>query len=317
MTPSVSVVVATHNRQARLADLLACLRRQTLKDFEVIVVDDASADGTPQRLESEQELGGLDLRWFRHEFSGGPARARNAGWRAARAPLVAFTDDDCEPSPGWLEAGLRAWGEDPARVVQGHVSPIERERDRLGAFSYSIIVEGPSVAFETANIFYPRALLERLGGFDEAFGSPAGEDADLGWRARAAGAETTFCAEARVEHAVVELTPRQMLRRLWRWSEAMNAYKKHPGLRRSLHLGLFWNWSHYLVLRALLALPLLRHRWGWPLAAWLAGRLLAYEVQTSRKVAGTPWLAPWWIVRDVVETAGCARGAVRYRVLVL
>jgi glycosyltransferase involved in cell wall biosynthesis len=319
VTPAVSVVVATRNREARLADLLASLRAQTMQDFEVVIVDDASTDGTPQVLEAEVRRGDLDLRTIRREAARGPAQARNAGWRAATAPLIAFTDDDCVADPRWLEEGLAAWGGDPQRFVQGHVSPIYSERDQLGALAYSIYVEGPSPMFETANIFYPRDLLERVGGFDETFARPSGEDCDLGWRAKAAGAEPAFAAGARVQHAVIVLTPRQMLQRMWRWSDAIRPYARHPELRRSgsLHLGIFWNWSHYLLLRALIALPLLRRRWGWPVALWLGGRFVAYEIEQSRKEAGTAWLAPWWMVRDTVETAACVRGAVRYRVPVL
>lgn len=314
MTPVVSVVVATHNRAERLAALLASLREQTFRDFEVVVCDDASTDATPQVL---ADADGLALTVVRHEAAGGPARARNAGWRAARGDLVAFTDDDCVATPGWLEAGVRAWRAQPGAFVQGAVGPIEEERERLGAFSYTILVEGPTALYECANVFYPRALLERVGGFDESHPRPAGEDADLGWRAREAGATPVFAGDARVAHAVVELGARGYLRRLWQWSYAMQPYARHPGLRAHLVHGLFWNLSHYLLARALLGAVLARRRWAWPLSWWLAKWYLAYERAESRKHAGTPWLAPWWVVRDVVEVAACVRGSVRYRTVVL
>lgn len=314
MTPTVSVVVATHNRAARLEALLASLRAQTFRDFEVVVCDDASTDSTPAVLAGAV---GLELHWTRHDHAGGPARARNAAWRAARGRLVAFTDDDCVASPGWLQAGVDAWGEDPERFVQGSVGPIAGERHRLGALSYTIIIDGPSPMYECANIFYPRALLERLGGFDERYPRPSGEDCDLGWRAREAGASPVYEARARAEHAVVEIGVRGYLRRLWGWSDAMRAYRDHPQLREHLHHGVFWNLSHYLLARALLGFGLSRYRWAWPLSLWLARWFLAYEVAESRKHAGTPWLAPWWVVRDVVEIAACVRGSLRYRVVVL
>jgi glycosyltransferase involved in cell wall biosynthesis len=314
VTPTVSVVVATHNRARRLEALLESLRTQTFEDFEVVVCDDASTDDTPAVLAEER---GLRLRAVRHAVAGGPARARNAGWRAAEGSLIAFTDDDCVVTPGWLEAGVRAWGADPLRFVQGPVGPIAAERDRLGAFSYTILIDGPTPMYECANIFYPRELLERLGGFDEGYPRPAGEDCDLGWRAREAGAAPVFEPQARAEHAVVEIGAAGYLRRLWGWSDAMRPYATHPQLRTHLHLGVFWNLSHYLLGRALLGGLLARHRWAWPLAGWLGKWYLAYEMAESRKHAGTPWLAPWWVVRDVVEVAACIRGSLRYRVLVL
>lgn len=316
MKPEVSVVVATRNRAARLAALLGSLRHQTLapERFEVIVVDDGSTDATQDVL---AEPGGLRLRSIRLESGGGPARARNQGIAAAEGDLVALTDDDCIAHPGWLEAGLRAWAGDPHRFLQGAVTPIRAERERLGAFSYTIRIEAATPVYECANIFYPRALLQRAGGFDETFPRPAGEDTDLGWRVRAIGGRPAFAADAHVEHAVVEVGPRGMLRRLWQWSYAMQAYARHPGLRDTLHYRLFWNFSHYLLARTVVGALLLRWRWAWPLWAWLARRYVAYELAQSRKHAGTGWLAPWWVVMDIVETAACIRGAMRYRVLVL
>src|SRR3982074_1756325 len=102
-TPEVSVVVASHDRPARLAALLEALRAQELgRDaFEVVVVDDGSAPGTAAVLDAERNRGELDLVVLRHERARGPAAARNAGWRRARASLIAFTDDDCRPPPHW------------------------------------------------------------------------------------------------------------------------------------------------------------------------------------------------------------------------
>ena len=315
MTPEVTVVVATHNRSRRLAALLDSLRAQTLPAdrFEVIVVDDASADDTPQLLARQT---GLDLQVVRRETSGGPAVARNEGVRRARGAAVAFTDDDCVAHPRWLEAGLAAWDGDGRRFLQGPVGPIADERGDLGAFSYTILIEGPTPVYECANILYPRALLERVGGFDESFGR-TGEDADLGWRVREAGGVPGFAEAMRVEHAVVAIGARGYVRRLWAWSEAMKAYARHPELRETLHRRVFWNLSHYLLLRALLGLGLLRRRWAWPLSLWLARWYVAYEVAEARAHAGTALLAPWWVARDVVEVAACVRGSLRYRVLVL
>src|SRR5204863_3588744 len=161
---------------------------------------------------------------LRRETPAGPAQARNAGWRMARAPLIAFTDDDCEAQPQWLEAALRAWAGDPDRFLQGQVQPLAAERERIGPLAYWIVVEGPTHDFETANVFYPRALLERLGGFDERYPRPAGEDCDLGWRAQERGANRVYVPEAAVEHAVIELTPLGMMRKLWTWSYVMRCY---------------------------------------------------------------------------------------------
>jgi glycosyltransferase involved in cell wall biosynthesis len=133
--PLVSVVVSTYQRPARLAMLLAGLRGQTLQRtaFEVIVVDNGSGPDTAAVLDAERARGELPLRTIRHERTLGPAGGRNSGWRAALGALVAFTDDDCVPDPGWLAAGIAAAGAQPGAIVQvadcDHHGPFAAVRD--------------------------------------------------------------------------------------------------------------------------------------------------------------------------------------------
>ena len=106
----MSVVVSTYNRPERLERLLASLRSQTLdaSSYEVIVVDNGSSPGTATTLDRERTRPGLTLKTVRHNLTRGPAGGRNSGWTLARAPLVAFIDDDCLADPDWLTAGLQA-----------------------------------------------------------------------------------------------------------------------------------------------------------------------------------------------------------------
>ena len=97
----------------------------------------------------------------------------------------------------------------------------------------------------------------------------------------------------------------------------MLAFARHPELRRErLIFGIFWNWSHYLIARAVLVLPFARRRAGWLVAWWLSRRLFAYALDRGRR-SGSSALAGYWIAHDVVETASVVRGAVRYRTLVM
>jgi glycosyltransferase involved in cell wall biosynthesis len=115
----VSVVVATHNRAGNLERMLAGLAAQERPADEVIVVDDGSTDDTQVVLERHRGRGTLPLRVIRRPAAAGPATAREEGWHAASGELVAFTDDDCVPLPGWLAAGERAWARDSDSFVQG------------------------------------------------------------------------------------------------------------------------------------------------------------------------------------------------------
>jgi glycosyltransferase involved in cell wall biosynthesis len=316
MAPQVSVVFATHNREGRVADLLASLRRQELDDFEVIAVDDASTDGTSALLASAGE--GLNLRVIRHEESRGPSAARNAGWRAARAPLVAFTDDDCVAMPSWLSAGVAAANAMPGAVVQGRTEPNPDELDSIGPFSRTLEVTERGPYYQTCNIFYPREVLERLGGFDEKrFTVPGGEDADLAWRAIESGVPVEFEPEALVHHAVADLGPMGKLRVGARWQESMVIYKEHPGLREAVFTKrIFWKGTHYLLLRALLGLAALR--FARPFAVWLAYPYFKHMLSDRRhQERASMLIAPYWILHDLVEIAGCVRASVRERMIVL
>ena len=311
MTLTVSVVMATHDRPARLARQLEALRAQTLADdrYEIVVVDDASGPETAELLRAEVAKPGPRMRVLRHDVGGGPARARNAGWRVAEAPLVAFTDDDCRATPGWLEAGLAAWAGEPRRFVQGPVAPDPLDGPR-GPMSHTLRIERLGPWWETANIFYPRAALAAVGGFDEEhYSGPGGEDTDLGCMLVEAGYEPAWAPEALMYHAVTELDVRGKLRLAWRWDETMRVFKRHPQLRRHLAAGLFWSPSHWFLVRAAIALALPTRLW-W-LRWWLAAPYVI-RLETRR-----PDIALVLVANDVVEMAACARGALRYRVPVI
>jgi GT2 family glycosyltransferase len=310
--PEISVVVATHNRASRLAELLRGLRAQTVDAgrFEVLIVDDASSDDTPAVLAEEGRRGVLALRTERQSEAGGPARARNRGWRLAAAPLVAFTDDDCVPSPQWLEALLAAGGGRPDAVVQGATLPNPGELDGYDAFAKTVRITGPTPHFETCNIAYPRALLERVGGFDESYGAPAGEDSDLGWRVAASGGVQLFAPDAVVHHAVHARRPAAALRDALMATHGVQAYRQNPALRAQLTQGVFYDRSHPLLFQALFALWLARRQ---PAAAVLALPYLANLRARSRERSRPAEAVAFNVVYDVVQVGATARGAIRHR----
>lgn len=314
VVPQVSVVLATHERPERLARQLEALRAQTLENdrYEVIVVDDASGPATQSVLESAQAGDGLALKVIHRTVSGGPAAARNEGWRAARGEFIAFTDDDCEATPGWLAAGLAALRDSPGAFVQGPTAPIPGEWDEYGPFSHTMRVNECGPGFETANIFYPRDLLERLGGFDEeTYSGPGGEDTDLAWKAIESGVEPVWAPEALMHHAVTYLGPVGKLKMAARWHESMKPFKRYPALRRHRYGGMFWSETHMWLFRAVLALALPK-RWRL-LRWWLAAPYVAHL--TDRRSG--PLLAPYLILHDLVETTAVVRGAIRYRTFIL
>lgn len=315
----ITVVAATHDREHRLVALLESLRRQTVapESFEVVVVDDGSRDGTAAALEREVAAGGLTLRVLRLHPAGGPSAARDAGWRLGDGDLVVFTDDDCVATPTWLAEIAAAWDGNADRIVQGRVDPNPAELADEGPWSRTLRVRQAGPHYQTANIAYPRALLERVDGFDTGSFSMAGEDTDLAWRCLEVGAHPVYAADAVVHHAVHQLGPVGKLRVAARWHEAMKLYAIHPGYRSTLTYRIFWKKTHYLLLRAMVGLVLPRRGWLGPLRFWCLAPIAPAYLHRAREEGGRQLAAPYFVLHDLVEMGAAVRGAVRHRVLVL
>jgi GT2 family glycosyltransferase len=306
-------VISTYNRPEHVGLVLRALCGQTLgrDQFEVVVVDNGSTESSTQAvLAAEAGRGELRLQTVQHPVTLGPAGGRNSGWRLAQAPLVAFTDDDCVPDPAWLEQMLLVAASHPETIVQGRTEPV---REPLGLFDRSVTVRKLGPQYETCNIVYPRAVLERLGGFDETFGLvPAGEDTDLAWRALEDGVPAVFAPDAVVYHATHRLGPLGGLREAARWADAPRLFRRHPAARGMLSRGVFWNGWHYLLLRSAIAVWLPR-----PLRRFLLTRHAIQLAARARHLSAGPWAVPYLLVYDLIEVASVVRGGIRYRTFVL
>lgn len=311
--PAIAVVIPTHGRESRLAFALESLAGQLDADsFEVIVVRDD--DARPPLAEPPP---GLAVRFLTRPGVAGPTAKRNLGWRETSAPVVAFTDDDCRASPGWIAALLDA-GADGA-FVQGRTEPDPDELHLLHPLARTVTVTEPSGWYETCNIAYPRELLERLGGFDEAFGF-GGEDTDLAWRAIEAGAEPRFAHAALVWHAVISRSPAAALADATRWNDLPAVIRRHPQLHDSLYLRHFWSDEHFGIALAAVGWGLFGRRAPALAAAatvpYLGSRLNWRRPHPRRLARGLATL-PLLAAVDAVEVVARVPAAVRNRVAVL
>lgn len=320
--PRVSVVCSTYRRPALLPQLADALAQQTLpaEQFEVVIVDNGSPDDTGEVLRRLADEVPYRLRTLRHEQNRGAAGGRNTGWRHASAPVVAFTDDDCVPTPGWLEEGLRTLdGSGPGTFAVGRTTPDPAAQLLLlRPFSRSMSVEEPRF-FETCNIFYRREDLEAAGGFDEGFGI-GGEDTDLALRLLDAGRTAVWAPAALVHHAVRPSSFRANLREAGRWVDLPLVLRRHPKRRPELlHRRWFWKRTHPPALVALAGLSFAAARRSpAPLALvlWWVWHRLAVEPACPgprRRVLALPGT----FVIDAVEVATMVRGSCRHRTLLL
>ena len=319
--PDAAVVVSSHDRPLRLRWLLTALAEQTypLDRFEVVIAHDAASPETERMLLSHplRRRGRLSHLTFA-PGSLEPAAKREAAWRAARAPLILFTDDDCRPAPDWIERAVAAARTHPGAIVQGTTQPDPDEIAVLhGApWAHTMSVRPPTVWAQTCNIVYPRALLEEIGGFDPSL--HVGEDTDLALRAQANGARLVADPSLLVHHAVVPAWLPGRLRSLRRWGDMALLVKRHPGLRRQLWGGIFWKREHAALAAAAAGLGLARHRRAAAALAlpWL-GLSMSHRGYGARGLLRSLLELPGRAAIDVTEMTVLVRGSVRHRSFLL
>jgi GT2 family glycosyltransferase len=294
--PDISVVIPTVDRVALLERCLRGLAGQEGVPFEVIVVGGHDPDIAAL---ADAWKGLLPLRFLR-SLAPGASVKRNVGWSVARAPIVAFTDDDCEPAPGWLKSIASAFTDPAVDLVQGTVAAHPDDGAVGGIFARTIEVSEPTQTYPNANLAFRRSVLERVGGYDSNL--TAGEDTDLAWRVLESGSRVQFVPEALVWHAVRPVTFAGHLRSLPRWSSLPAVVARHPQLRTSAHRRWFWKDSHPSAWLALLGLAAARRH---PLAL----ALVLPHVHRRRH--------PALIVSDWAECCVMAAGSLRHRNVLL
>lgn len=275
--PALSLVVATLGRVEPLARLLASLAVQDPAPFEVVVVDQ-NAPGTLEPLLAAFS----DRLTIRHLGSApGLSRARNVGIAAARAPLVAFPDDDCWYPPGLVARVVGLMDAHPDLAgISGRTTDAEG-RDSVSPFGMQTcrVTRRNYLACGNSNgLFFRRAVFAAVGGFDERLGvgsgTPfgSGEEADVILRAVAADLAIQFLPDLVVHHDQVETDPVRTLARSAAYGAGFGALlAKHRF--GAAYLG-------YRILRSaarmaatgLRSRALAAERW-----AWIAGMLRGYR----------------------------------------
>jgi glycosyltransferase involved in cell wall biosynthesis len=202
-TISFSVIIPTYNRLPLLQKTLGSIFRLDYPDFEIVVVNDGSADGTRDYLDGLQSAG--KLRCY-HQPNQGPARGRNLGLTNSGKEFIAFIDDDCIAPPDWLTRYARRlseWGCDGigGSAETGNPGNIfALTNDHIMNFFKSTNSVSRRVPFLTSNnAVYRKAALLKVGGFDPGFRIGA-EERDLNIRLAESGATLRYDGEIRIRH---------------------------------------------------------------------------------------------------------------------
>jgi len=215
----ISVVIPTFNRVKVLPGVIDALLEQDFprEQYEILVVDDGSNDGTGAYLAS---LAGK-VRFFTQQH-GGASRARNLGAENAHGMVLAFTDDDCRPEKEWLRVI-----QDSMEVQKHGAALLGHTYSRFPASTFVHSVFKDSEPIVTCNFAVPKEAFWRVGGFDTHFVIYF-EDEDLGLRLKKSGCPIFYESRMRVEHPSRYQTFGSYLRQRSYFQYFCYMSKKHP-----------------------------------------------------------------------------------------
>ena len=231
----VSVVIATYNRRGLLDRCLECLFRQDYpKDqYEIIVVDDGSSDGTKEMVEGKSSSCGL--KYLKHKERRGQSRAKNLGINHAHGEVIIFIDDDVLCPPQFIREHLRYHKKYDNIIVDGPAINTDRTDNLFGDKKkrFLAFLDFFGASFITSNTSCRKDSLIETGGFDEEFGKKFGwQDRELGFRLRKMGLKRKKNRRAYVFHFkqkgslddFAELFKKEKERGM----NAVIFYRKHP-----------------------------------------------------------------------------------------
>jgi glycosyltransferase involved in cell wall biosynthesis len=312
---AVSIVIPTRGRPQLLNRCIASLVLQRFDPalFEIVVVDDGAGVDTSGVDTSGVDTSNLGISyagrpctdtrevvagWAAHTAGKGPlityipsvgprgpAAARNHGWRAARAPIIAFTDDDTIARTDWLKNGVDAFKDEVDAVCGRIVMPLNGTPT-----DYELDAKNLETAeFVTANCFCRKQILEELGGFDERFRFAWREDSDLHFRLLDYQANIVHEPKAVMMHPIRPAAWGVSLSQVKKVQFDALLFKKHP-LHYRHKIRAMPRWDFYVTVGALLVcvVALLVHAGGIALLSgmvWLlmTGRFCVRRLMKTSK----------------------------------
>ena len=218
-TNKISVVIPAYNAEKSIQKALKSLKDQSLKSFEIIVVDDGSIDKT---AEIAQPLVSKVIKTENR----GPAAARNIGIQHTSGEIIALIDSDCQAEKTWVENINRVFADTDISVIMGKViiPPSNFVGDAISALGFpaggsigfdkvwKVTSEGYTNTLSTCNCAFKKEIFNKFGPFNEDFRYAGGEDTLFAAKIIRAGIKIKYCQEVKVFHE-----PRTSLLSFMRW----------------------------------------------------------------------------------------------------
>ena len=242
MAPMVSVVVVVHNERDYIEDCIESILNQSYGNFELIIVDDFSDDGTTDIIKRFKDK---RIKTLFNDRNLGIAKSRNVGIENASGEYIFFTDGDCTPARNWLEEGLRVLKKKDILAVEGKT--LYEIKKTIPTFVDKINRTLDGGCYGTANMGYKREVILRVGGFNPEHNR--GADIDLGYRILKKG-RIGFCKDMIVIHRHKKYTYRSLMELANRVEDTLRLYMKYTESekRRCRHLGRIVIATHLLYL---------------------------------------------------------------------
>ncbi|MFA5051555.1 MAG: glycosyltransferase [Patescibacteria group bacterium] len=221
----ISVIVPTYNRLNRLQNCLRSVLALRHADFEIIIVNDGSTDGTKDYLD---RINNPKIRAIHHLKNLGPSSSRNTGIGLAGGDSIAFTDDDCIVDGNWLAELEKMFQANSCDFVFGATHYISKHY--RGYFPERLTSNGGGKWPGGANIAFKKEIFTKIGGFDSFFDPYHNEDTEMAIRAVANGLTFKRAPNALVYHQPEKWTVQSLLssaNNLSVWPILKSKYPKH------------------------------------------------------------------------------------------
>ena len=231
----VAITTAVHNEQKHISSLLEKILCQSHIPDEIIIVDDGSVDDTAKIIKDYSSK--YPVIRYLYQNRKGPAAARNLAWKNSDSDICIFTDGDCEPEKDWIKEITAPFGNKDVGAAAGGYRTINEESILARFIGHEIAwkykdIKGEIKAHGTYNLAVKKSVLEEIGGLDEGYPFPSGEDWDMTYKI-SKRYKIIFVPSAIVGHYHPDKFWPYFKNQIRRGFDRVKLYRDHPDMAKS------------------------------------------------------------------------------------